>query len=277
MEKLRQAAALTRGRFNNDSVRRDYFIALAELADITAGVAFDAGLHDDAQQAFRLSVGCAIEAGDVELRAKALTGLANLAVHQNRAGDALTYAEMALVRSDLLPAKLKAVVLTRHARALGIAGAARAGECRDLVRRAEDAFATDDGRTPAWIGYFDDAHLRRDCGRALLYLSTHGGGNFDDAYTRLNTALAGFPAGYSRGKALATANLATLVMVGDDPHHAVTLGRKALEAINDIHSDRVNHALGQLGTASRRHADLSDVQELQRQIHVALPNAGQAV
>ncbi|WP_051028818.1 MULTISPECIES: helix-turn-helix domain-containing protein [Nocardia] len=260
-------------RFPSDGVRRDYLRALAELADTTAGVAFDAGLHTPAHHAFAWAVQCANAAGDLELHTKALTGLANLAVHRNRPDDALTYAEMALVRADLLPTRLRAIAHTRHARALGALGAHRGHDCLTAVHHAEDTFTVDDGRTPDWIAYYTPAHLHRDNGRALLYLSTHGAGDFQHAHTRLNDALAQFPAGYSRGKALAAANLATLVMARDDPHHAVTLGQHALQALDDIHSDRVNHALGQLHDACLRHPDIDDVQALRHQLDAALSTA----
>ncbi|MBF6300519.1 helix-turn-helix domain-containing protein [Nocardia amamiensis] len=270
---LGMAAALASGTFASDTVRRDYLSALAELADTTGGVCFDAGMHTEAKEAFQFAVECAIDAEDMAMRAKALTGLANLAVHQNRADDALTYAEMALVRSDLLPPRLSAVIHTRHARALGAVGVSRSRECIDAVLRAEDSFAAEDDRTPDWIAYYDRAHLRRDSGRALLYLSVHGGGNFNDAYARLNSAMAEFPTGFSRGKALASANLATLVMVRDDPHHAVVLGQLALESLGDVHSDRVNHAFSQLRGACDQHVDLPDVAGLREYIRTTVPAA----
>ncbi|WP_216916754.1 helix-turn-helix domain-containing protein [Nocardia noduli] len=270
---LTHATDTVHARFPNDTVRRDYLRALAELADTTAGIAFDAGLHDPAHHAFAWAVQCANAAGDLELHTKALTGLANLAVHQNRPEDALTYAEMALVRADLLPTRVRAIAHSRHARALGALGAHRSQDCLAAVHRAEDTFALDDERTPDWIGYYTPAHLHRDNGRALLYLSTHGAGDFQQAYTRLNDALAQFPTGYSRGKALAAANLATLVMTRDDPHHAVTLGHHALQALDDIHSDRVNHALGQLHDACLHHPDIADVQALRHQLDTTVSAA----
>lgn len=275
---LSAAAELVNGRFAHESVRRDYDIAVAELADITAGVCFDAGLHKQAEIGFRFAARRAIQAKDAALRAKALTGLANLTVHlgqqpatddqhqQQLLDQALTYAEMALVRNDLLPSTLRSIVHSRHARALGALGAARGDECLLAVHRAEDCFALNDGRTPVWIGYYDVAHLQRDSGRALLNLALRGGGRYDDAYARLDSSLSRFPSRHSRGKALAKANLATLVMARDDPRHATDLGTAALDSIGSVQSDRVNDALRQLGQACQRHESMPDVVELRDRI-----------
>lgn len=264
--RLAVATSHAHATFGRDSVRRAYLAALAEFADTTAGVCFDAGLHREAEAAFAQSVNYAVEAEDIAMRAKALTGLANLAVHENRSEEALTYAEMALVRSDLLPARLRAVVYTRHARALGAIGHARGPECVAAVQRAEDVYSVDDDRTPPWLEYYDHAHLRRDKGRALLYLAINGGEGFDTAYQQLDDAVTGFRGGYSRGKALAFANLATLVMAREDPHHAVEIGLCALDSIGMVRSARVNHAFAQLAVQSRRHAGLPAVAALQIKI-----------
>lgn len=257
LAQLSASAELTGGTFADERVRARLFSAVAELADVAGGVCFDAGLHERAERAFRFGVGYAAEAGDWAMRSKALTGLANLAVHRGRAEDALDFAELALVRLDRLPPKVAAVVHTRHARALGLVGTSREADCRAAVSRAEDLFATA-GDVPGWIAYYDEAHLERDTGRALLHLALDGG-DHADALDRLGAAVARFPEGHSRGKALAKANLAALTMARDDPHHAVALGRDALASVGGVRSDRVDDALRQLAAAGGRHRRLAEV------------------
>ncbi|GAA1284594.1 hypothetical protein GCM10009634_32120 [Saccharothrix xinjiangensis] len=151
---------------------------------------------------------------------------------------------------------------TRRARAPGLAGA----DCRAAVREAEDLFAAaTPGNEPAWIAYYDRAHLARDSGRALLH-SALNGGEHEEARARLAESVARFPEGHSRGKALAKANLAVLTMARDDPHHAVALGHDALESLGGVRSDRVDAAPRQLATAGRRHGRLADVRELNRRV-----------
>jgi len=208
------------GRFASDAVRHQFFAAVAEMADVAAGMCFDAGTHTQAERCFRLAVGCATESGDWPMRAKALSGLANLAVHQDNKDDALSFSEMALVRADRLTPLVRSVMHTRHARALGLAGGQRQDDCMTAVRHAEDFFSTaSGGNEPAWISYYGAAHLDRDIGRALLHLAVNGG-DYQQAQQRLSTAVARFPEQPSRGKALALANLAHLTMARDDPAHA---------------------------------------------------------
>jgi transcriptional regulator with XRE-family HTH domain len=257
--------------FAKETVRRQYFAAVADLADTAAGMCFDAGSHQRAERCFRFAVGSATEAGDWSMRAKALSGLANLAVHQSRPDDALSYAEMALVRADRLTSTTRAVMHSRHARALGLIGSPRAQDCLAAVRQAEDCFvsSSNSGDEPSWIAYYNQAHLERDLGRALLHLGVNGG-DYREAQRRLSTAVAQFPSGSSRGKALAMANLAHLTMVRDDPNHAATLGTEALQAMGSVRSDRVLDALRQLRIAGQRHRNIPAVRALNRSIDQTL-------
>ena len=193
------------GRFAQEAVRRQLFSAVATLADVAGGMCFDAGSHAHAERCFRFAVGGATEADDWALRAKALSGLANLSVHHGRPDDALSFSEMALVRADRLTPLVRAVMHTRHARALGLDGGHREADCLTAVRQAEDYFVRQDGDEPDWMTYYDQAHLERDCGRALLHLAVNGG-IYAEAQARLGAAIARFPDEQSRGKTLAIAN-----------------------------------------------------------------------
>ena len=266
---LSTSAQLLQGRFSTDVVRGRLFSAVADLADIAGGMCFDAGAHAQAERCFRFGVGAATEAGDWAMRGKALSGLANLAVHQGRPDDALSFAETALVRTDRLPPVVKAVLYSRHARALSLAGGHREADCLTAIGLAQDAFARDGGDEPDWITYYGSAHLERDLGRALLHLAVNGG-DHTAAQAHLVAAIDGFPRQYSRGKTLAMANLAHLTMARDDPHHAATFGHTALDGLGPIRSDRVFEALGQLRTAGCRHRAIPAVRELNDRIDQAL-------
>jgi len=191
--------------------------------------------------------------------------MANLAVHQTRPDDALSYAEMALVRADRLTPMVQAMMHSRHARALGAVGQEREADCLAAVGRAEDAFAAGTGDEPEWITYYDESRLERDNGRALLGLALNGGA-YKEAERRLRTSIQRFPAGHHRGKALAMANLATLTMAHDDPLRGAELGRDALAAVGAVRSDRVSDAFRQLQTAAAPHRKLAAVRELNADI-----------
>lgn len=262
---LADATVLLDGHFATEAVQQQLFSAVSDLADTVAGMCFDAGLYPHAERCFRFAVECAAEFDDWSIRAKALSGLANLAVHTHRADDALSFAEMALVRSDRLTPLVSSVIHSRHARALGAAGAARGTDCVSAIRRAEDCFAAANNDEPPWITYYSQARLERDCGRALLGLALSGG-DYAEAQQHLHASVDSFPSGHSRGKALAVANLATLTMARDDPLYAVQLGNNALAAANGIRSERVSDALRQLRQASVHHQAVPEVRDLTRQL-----------
>ncbi len=261
---LDSSAQLLHGRFGAETTRLRLFSAVADLADVAGGMCFDAGRHTEAERCFRFAVGAAVEAGDWDMRAKALSGLANLAVHQERPDDALSYAEAALVRADRLDPVVRAVTHSRHARALGSAGRHRENDCLAAVDRARGAF-TRTGDEPEWVSYYSPAHLDRDLGRAFLNLALEGG-DHTAAQAHLTAAVAGFPDTASRGRTLAIANLAHLTMVRDDPRHAAALGHSALDGLGSIRSDRVAEALRRMRRAGARHNDIPAVRELNHRV-----------
>lgn len=204
--------------------------------------------------------------GDWAMRAKALSGLANLGVHLDRPDDALSWAEMALVRADRLTPVVRAVMHTRHARALGLNGRPRAADCMTAARQAEDYFAAGEAdREPDWIRYYTPGHLERDLGRAHLYLALNGG-DYKPAQQHLTASVARFPEQASRGKTLAVANLAHLTMTRDDPAYAVTLGHEALDSIGLARSDRVFQALRKLRAAGTQHQAIPAVRDLNQRL-----------
>ncbi|MGH3828728.1 MAG: hypothetical protein ACRDQX_16395 [Pseudonocardiaceae bacterium] len=73
---------------------------LGDLAETTGTLAFDADTHDDARQVFSFALGCAEQAEDWHLRATVLSTMAVPAIRTGRPDEALTLAELALVRAD---------------------------------------------------------------------------------------------------------------------------------------------------------------------------------
>jgi transcriptional regulator with XRE-family HTH domain len=247
----------------------DLYSAVGELADTAAGMCFDAGSHHQAEHCFRLAVGCATEAQDWSLRAKALSGMANLAVHQARTDDAISFSELALVRLDRLTPLVRAVVHTRHARALSMVGQARQDDCAAAIGRAEECFAQRNGSEPEWISYYDRARLDRDCGRALLELALQGG-EYDGACQRLSAAVSTFPNAHFRGRALAATNLAVLMMTRDDPAYAASVGHQALDMVGALRSDRVLDGLRRLRGVCRCRKQSTHARELGQRLDAFL-------
>lgn len=253
-----------------DGLRTDLYAALGELADTVAGICFDSGHHRAAERCFQFAVGCAVDAGDWSMRAKALSGLANLAVHEQNPELALTHAESALVRLDLVPPVVRSMVHSRHARALGAMGQRRERDCVAAIRRSEDVFAVETGDEPEWARYYDESRLKRDCGRARLNLALQGG-EYAEVRAQLAASVDSFPDGHSRGRSLALANLAALTMAREDPREAAALGTTVLESVGSVRSVRVFQALEQLRVAGVPHTRHNEVRELNKRITELLP------
>ena len=85
----------------------------ARTGDLAAGMCFDAGTHREAQRCFRLAVACATDAGDWSMRSKALSGLSNLAVHQGRTEDALSFSTISASSSRCARMAIASTLATR--------------------------------------------------------------------------------------------------------------------------------------------------------------------
>jgi hypothetical protein len=84
-----------------ENLRPELFAAVAELCTVAA---FDAGAHDDARRAFRFGLACAEQSGNWHVRGRLLGDMATQAVEGGRLDDALTHAELAMVRPEKLTA-----------------------------------------------------------------------------------------------------------------------------------------------------------------------------
>lgn len=249
------------------AVRVELHEAVGLLGHATAHMAFDACAYDDARQIFTFALACSEEVGSWHLRAKVLSSLSRQEIWRGEPDLGLTYAELALVRSDRLTATEKAMLHTARARAL-----AKLGRYQDTLRavgQADEAFAhTDPAGDPPWMGYYDAAQHAGDTGHALFDLTARG--HRTEAAARLRTAVDGHTAGYVRSRAMSQTKLASLTMAVGDPDEAARIGLAAVSDAGRLHSRRAAMDLAELGTYAARHAGVPEVAELRHRLTTAL-------
>ncbi|WP_198663333.1 hypothetical protein [Jiangella endophytica] len=248
-------------------VRVELHEAVGLLGHATAHMAFDACAYDDARQIFKFALACSEEVGSWHLRAKVLSSLARQEIWRGEPDAGLTYAELALVRSDRLTATEQAMLHTARARAL-----AKLGRHQDTLRavgQADEAFAhTDPAGDPPWMGYYDAAQHAGDTGHALFDLTVQGHGT--EAAARLLTAVDGHTAGYARSRAMSQTKLASLTMAVGDPGEAARIGLAAVADAGRLRSRRAAMDLAELRTYAGRHAGVPEVAELRHRLTTAL-------
>ena len=232
------------------TLRPDLFTAVGWLGNVVAFAQFDAARHAEAATAFAFVLGCAEQAANWHLRAKALSGLAREAIWRGDPDAGLTYVELALVRADRLTCTERAMLLTARARALAMLG--RTEETIRCVRAADEQFnrrTLDQHENPPWMAYYDSAQHLGDTGHALFDLATRGYA-VAEAQQRLTGAFTAHQPGFARSRGMSGAKLATLALTTGDVDRAVEVAGQALEVLGDVHSVRVRRLVADLGTAA---------------------------
>lgn len=235
------------------------FTAVSLLAETAGFMAFDAGAHDDAQRAFRFALGCAEQAPNWQMRASVLADMARQAVWLNDPDRALTYVELALVRTDRLTATENAMLHTVRARAL--ARVRRIQDALAAVGAADAAFAhAEPSNDPSWMAYYDHAQHHGDTGHALFDLAMYG--HQTEAAQRLAYSVAHHTDPYARSRAISRTKLASLLMAADDPRYAAEVGHEALDEAGGLRSRRAVDNLRELYQSARRHPHIPEAAEL---------------
>ncbi|WP_063798010.1 helix-turn-helix transcriptional regulator [Streptomyces sp. 150FB] len=153
-------------KLNGENKR--HLSAVAELAEISGWLLFDANRQDEARAALVESQMLAKIAGDGPLEWFALDLLAMHSVHNGSAGEALSISDEILTRPGI-PNRVALMSQVRRARALAQAGdRARALDAMERATGAMQDSAPD--REPAWTWWIDDAEITGHYGELWLSL-----------------------------------------------------------------------------------------------------------
>ncbi|MGH3973485.1 MAG: XRE family transcriptional regulator, partial [Pseudonocardiaceae bacterium] len=247
-----------------DRLRPELFSAVGSLAHRVGLMTFDAGAYEDARQVLIFALVCAEQAGDWNLRAYVLDGMALLAIWTGQPDEGLTLTEHALVRADRLTETGQAMLHTDRARAL--AKMRRVNETLTAVGTAEDHFArSTPADDPPFLGNYNAAFLAGNTGHALFDLAILGH-NRTQATDRLTAAATGHTASHPRSGAICLTKLASLTMATGDPLQAVAIGATALDVAGAIRSRRVTDNLRELARYATEHQHLDEVAGLRHRI-----------
>ncbi len=250
--------------------RAELFSAVGYLAHVCGFMAFDDLAGDDARRAWRLALACAEEAGDWPLRANALASMARQAMWVEQLDEALTLAELALVRSDRLTPVEQAMLHGTKARALAAMGQVPA--TLTTVDLADRHFAeVREDEVPPLLAYYDEAEHAGDTGHALADLVVFDGQRLAAARERLALAAATHTPAFARSEAFCQTRLATLTMAASEPQEAARLGRAASNLASGIRSRRLDHYFEELTTEAQPYAAVAEVGELQERLQAVRP------
>jgi hypothetical protein len=247
-----------------ESLRSELFGAVAELCTVAGFMAFDAGVHDDARRAFRFGLACAEQSGNWHLRGRLLGDMAVQAYSCGRLDEALTHAELALVRPENLTAHEQARLHVVRARAL--AKLDRVQDTLSAIGAADEALGRGNRGAVdrSWEAPYDHAWHRGHIGKALFDLALAG--RKAQAGAHLAYAAAHHGPGAVRERAIVQTKYASLLMVTGDPRHAAVVGHRALDAVVNLNSWRAVDDLRELRRLAARHSAIPAARELSDRI-----------
>ncbi|MEU3839037.1 helix-turn-helix transcriptional regulator [Streptomyces sp. NPDC028635] len=228
-------------------VERGLFRVMAYLGGTAATMAWDSGLHKQAQNYYLLSLRAAHSAQDVAFGANVLAGMARQMLYRDRPQDALELVHLAQKGMSGKPgARLCAMLHTREAWAYAAMG--RPAGFKRATSEAAEALAgvgTDD--EPYWIMYFDEAELAGVTGGRLLEMARQDPpAHAEAAAQNIRGALTTRGAEAGRSYALDMIGLAECHFLMGDVSGAVDHSHRAADAAARTQSSRVRAQLGQL-------------------------------
>ncbi|MFJ6213347.1 hypothetical protein ACIQGZ_08465 [Streptomyces sp. NPDC092296] len=234
------ADLLRRGAHRPRSRRRLYRVA-ADLAQLGGWACTDAGRYGAAQRYHLTGLRVAHTAEDPLLTAGILAGLSLQAVVAGQPAEALAAADAAgRAVPGGGPARVRALMATRRARAHALLGEEVAG--RRALADAEQLLDASAGEeAPSWLYYFDAAELAGQAGSALLDLRLPG-----QAAPLLERALTSQDPSCVRDRALYSVRSGTAALLLGDTDRARGLARQAGRLAAWCGSPRLGAALGEL-------------------------------
>ena len=233
----------------NDDVRHRLVLASADLDNLAGWTSFDVGLHTSARGYFARALTQARRAGDASLVANVLYRAGRLHLHQGLTREALRFFQLGTIAAvESGSAVTVSMLAANEAWAQAILGDA-AMTVRALDR-AHDELARGGGAPAPWVSFFADADLEALAGMAWLELAVHDPARLADARQNLSAAVAVRPDAMTRSLVFELTALATATLLDGDVDEGVSVGARAVDLAERVHSARVLDRLAPLGRAA---------------------------
>ncbi|GHJ01627.1 hypothetical protein TPA0906_34920 [Streptomyces olivaceus] len=244
---LRRAVDLYRTATFSETTGRGLLVQIGELGQIVGWIASDAGRLDDAEDAYRIGLGAARQAGDATLAANVAGSLAYQWTNTGRPRDGVALAEAAVREAGRdAPPATRALFLDRVAWAH-----TRAEQSQPAMRAlglAHEALS-EEARAPApdWAYWVDRSELEVMDARVFTELRRPL-----RAVPLLTRVLGEYAPTHAREMALYRSWLAVALADANEPEQAAEEARRVVDLSGDLSSER---------TADRARVVLTRLQE----------------
>ncbi|MFD7657260.1 tetratricopeptide repeat protein [Actinosynnema sp. NPDC059797] len=257
-----------------DAVRRRLLVALADVHNLAAWACFDTGLDRAALRHWGQAERLAAEAGHEDLVANIHYRVGRLRLHRGAVGEALSCFGRGLV-SARRAGSSHATAILRANQAWALACRGERAEALRRLGQAHEAFAaTTATAVPGWARFFDETDLGAINGLVHTGLArTVDPAHAASAIPALTSAVAAYPEGMDRSRALSLIALTANHLVDNDFERAAETGERALALAGEVESTRVADQLRPVGRLAGRYRGDARARELAGRIAAFAPAA----
>lgn len=235
--------ALIRDGSYTEKTGRALLAVLAEQAQLAGWAAFDAGLHDDADHLYRMSLAAAEDANDTALAGNAWAFIAYERLGRGQSGIDEAVAAVDTAGPAVTPG-VRALLHCRRAWAHAVTGQAQDAETH-LALAATALTEHDDRPEPDWVYWVDRSEVEIMTGRCWTVLRRPM-----RAITVLEQVLAAYDDTHARDKALYLSWLADAYLDAHEVEQACATAAHAMELSAGVGSirpgQRIDGFLGRL-------------------------------
>lgn len=266
---LHDVTALARQGRTSDSVGRELFIAVADLASVAGWMTHDTGRHAEAQHYLLLGLQAAKQAGPAGagIAGHLLNCLARQANHLGRPADALELVQAGLYGTRKRPAdRLRAVLATLEARCH--ASLSDLPAVHRSIALAEHSLDTS-AEIPSWVAWFDRAEYGVTVGVCELIAAEHEPERAQKAITQIQAGTALRPSERTRSRAFDQIALARAYTRARELDGADAATEHALDLFGQVNSTRVTDRLDELGAELAAHQGSSAARRARERIRAA--------
>ena len=252
-----------------DQVRRQLFVALADMHSLAGWTSFDTGLLDPARGHFGKALEFAKQAGDDSLVACVLYRMGRVYLHYQEPNEALKLFQLGQIAAQESGSALTVAVLcANEAWAYGMLN--KADQVQKMIGRTKDEFARADiSEAPDWVRFFNENDLHCMIGSAQDALAV-----FDPekhapiAVAETMKSNAAYGSDMQRSHVFGLSFQATNHIRSGDLQEGIKVGRRALHIGERVKSQRVADRLRPLQLEAAKHRMNSDARDLVEEIRV---------
>jgi hypothetical protein len=268
---LKYTTELMRHGRMSDTVGRELFSAIGDLASVAGWMTHDAGRSAEGQRYLLLGLRAATEAGDTALAAHLLNCLSRISNHLGHVDDALEMVQLAQYGTRKLPnGRVKAVLAALEARALAIKGDLT-GFHHAATAAANGLDAANTDTDPEWVHWFDPAEYYATIGIAHMLAATYQPTLAHRAVTMIQTGIPLRPATRVRSQAFDHIGLARADLVAGDLDAAGHATAAAIQLAGTVDSSRVADRMTELDGALNPYRTDPAAQHIRDRIRAITP------